>query len=399
MITVALLLSMMAPQEAPSVSSTEPTGPDIVVTGQRIDAMKAEFAACAKRRCSTEKDAAAALALANAQFLAGDYADARKTLSIAIGRNEYAEREHPLPVAALLRTRAKIDGHLGEYDDVRRGMVRQIQLLRAALPPNDPNMLASLIQLGDTNYRLGFATAAENNYSEAIERAGTVANRLAEVTARLRLASFYAASGPLKPDPETRHNVREALAPLLASADPVFKRYSVAARLLQARVEERAGVKGAVDAVLRAQPPGTGSSAPQLLSFKPVEFNSAEAVNCQDGINGGSIASCQDPRNLIARVELDGQWVDVGFWITPEGSVRDISILRHSERNDGDWPTKVIASVASRRYAPIVAEQGEPGLYRVERYTLTAPYAVPTGTRIRERSGNLVLEISNITPG
>jgi hypothetical protein len=89
------------------------------------------------------------------------------------------------------------------------------------------------------------------------------------------------------------------------------------------------------------------------------------------------------------------RWIDVGFWIRPDGRVEEAEVLRGSSARD--WAKPVIASVADRRYAPFAAEMGDTGQYRVERFTLTAEKMVPIGSLIARRAGPLELRQLDIT--
>jgi hypothetical protein len=85
-------------------------------------------------------------------------------------------------------------------------------------------------------------------------------------------------------------------------------------------------------------------------------------------------------------------WVDVGYWIRPDGSVDDIEVLRGS-RTRG-WEAPVLSNIASRRYAPTRDPVGQ---FRVERYTLTGDYFNPSGSLIRRRGLNPRFEMQPLT--
>ena len=71
----------------------------------------------------------------------------------------------------------------------------------------------------------------------------------------------------------------------------------------------------------------------------------------------------------------DRAWIDVGFWVRPDGTVSDVQLLRHGV--SPEWALPLIDAIQRRRYTP--ASDDEPD-YRLERYTLTAPWVVPHGT-------------------
>jgi hypothetical protein len=67
-------------------------------------------------------------------------------------------------------------------------------------------------------------------------------------------------------------------------------------------------------------------------------------------------------------------WIDIGFWVMPDGSVAGLELLRHGARPD--WAEPLLESVRGRRYSTA----GDPS-YRVERYTYTSRLEAATGTR------------------
>ena len=89
--------------------------------------------------------------------------------------------------------------------------------------------------------------------------------------------------------------------------------------------------------------------------------------------------------NRIQMQNVDDQWVDISFWITPDGKVTDAGVLRQSASLSGDWVKPIVVAVAGRRYAPLVTGPNELGLLRVERFTYTARWANGTGTHLRVR--------------
>jgi hypothetical protein len=90
------------------------------------------------------------------------------------------------------------------------------------------------------------------------------------------------------------------------------------------------------------------------------------------------------------------RWADVGFWIRPDGRTADVEVLRGSR--DKGWTAPYLAQVAGRRYTPVTgAAADDPGVYRLERFTVRANYAVPNGSLIRRRAGAGKLEILDLT--
>ena len=104
---------------------------------------------------------------------------------------------------------------------------------------------------------------------------------------------------------------------------------------------------------------------------------------------------------MVSLIDVENQWIDVGFLIDPAGNVRDIEIVRKSTKFAGDWGERVTKSIASRRYtpSPSVTDPDTRGRYRIERFTLTAPFITVTGSRLRVRSINATIATMDLTPG
>ena len=94
--------------------------------------------------------------------------------------------------------------------------------------------------------------------------------------------------------------------------------------------------------------------------------------------------------NLLPTDNFEDRWIDVGFWVTPDGKVSEPEILRsHGPVN---WTGQLMRSIAGRAYSPI-----EEPAYRVERYSYTSRYMEMTGTRLRQRSPNPRIEYVDLT--
>lgn len=89
------------------------------------------------------------------------------------------------------------------------------------------------------------------------------------------------------------------------------------------------------------------------------------------------------------------QWVDIGFWIRPDGRTSEPEILRGS-RSTG-WATYLLKQVSKRRYTGLSSIDGDRGVYRIERFTLRGTYMVPLGGLARRRGGSARLEVLELT--
>ncbi|ARU15396.1 hypothetical protein A9D14_03415 [Croceicoccus marinus] len=86
---------------------------------------------------------------------------------------------------------------------------------------------------------------------------------------------------------------------------------------------------------------------------------------------------------------------DVGYWVMPDGTVRDAQLLR--ENVMGSWGAAMVEQVAGRRYVPSGAPPGFSGIFRLDRFTLRATEDVPIGSRVPQRMGRLTLHVVDLT--
>lgn len=63
------------------------------------------------------------------------------------------------------------------------------------------------------------------------------------------------------------------------------------------------------------------------------------------------------------------------------------------------WVRPVLIAAEGRHYAPAGTMPGDPGRYRIERYTLTAKVVVPKGSLIPRRAGPVEVRRLDITEG
>ena len=97
--------------------------------------------------------------------------------------------------------------------------------------------------------------------------------------------------------------------------------------------------------------------------------------------------------DLVPANDFDDNWVDVGFWVTPDGKVNDAEVLR--SRGDTFWAQPLLRSVQGRIYSP---SSDPDGTYRVERYTWTSLWEYDhTGTHMRQRSAAGRIEFLDLT--
>jgi hypothetical protein len=87
---------------------------------------------------------------------------------------------------------------------------------------------------------------------------------------------------------------------------------------------------------------------------------------------------------------FEDKWIDVGFWVTPDGRVSGLEVLRH--HNNPDWAEPLLRSIRGRRYS-----EAADSSYRLERYTYTAGYTRTTRSRMAVRSEAARVEYLDLT--
>src|ERR1044072_1211442 len=108
------LFATVATLQAPPQARIEPAPEQtIVVTAERLDDFRRALAECLARHCPTNEDVDASLALAEAQFVSGDYEEARRTVRASIHRNRGRAALFPEPVSDLYRADTRVERHLG----------------------------------------------------------------------------------------------------------------------------------------------------------------------------------------------------------------------------------------------------------------------------------------------
>lgn len=373
---MTLFLALML-QAAPAVEPQR----DIVVTGQRLETTAAALKACVARKCPTDEDVRASLAHAENQFVAGDYRAARGTLQASIGRNKRNAKRFPVPVGDLWRANARMNQHLGEGRLYRLSHIESLGALKAGLPSTDGRVLAQRVEIADADARIGRVEGALAAYATIADDARRAGLPTIEAHARLRRVMLLTAAsnsnGGYEPD------LRAAVKWFVDR--PELKAFRTVAELMAAQHAARKGDPAALDAIIAASARAT--TRPQLIYAPMLGQQTVARLE-----NGGSAT------NRLGIQNYDGQWVDIGFWVTPDGRTSDVGVLREGPARGKDWVKPITDGIARRRYAPLALPRDEPGLLRVERYTLTAFFIEgATGTRIPTRESTPRVQMIDLT--
>jgi hypothetical protein len=371
---VPLLAIVSISPGAAQVASGDAQG-DVVVTALRLDQTERALADCIARRCPPAQDVAASLAHVENQFVAGAYQDARRTAEAAIKRNRGFASTNPVDVAVLYRADARINAHLGDPDGMKLALRGMLSALRTGLPEDDAQTLYGRIELADGLSELGDIGGADREYKAIAQDAEAAGQPLVRNFALLRAASLKISLA--QSSEKFIAEAHAALDRLKASPGAQVESFRLATQVLETRLAMAEGDDGAVDALIARVKAGP-TRTPRMLYGEPVELGSG---------------TYDDP----PLQSFKGQWVDVAFWIGPDGRTRDAALLRQSEQYSGGWTTRVLASLATRRYAPLALPPGNPGLLRVERYTITSRLARKLGSRIAKPTGLPRVEVLDLT--
>ena len=370
LLLVPLLLAL-APAAA---QETREDGQTIVVTGQSIDDTARALAECLKRGCPPDEDIDASLAHAENLFVAGDYKKARATTLAALSRNAKHAKRYPVDVSDLYRANGRIAAHLGEAADYERSTASIKRALKAGLPKADVRLIGAELETAGMYASLGRLERARQIYEGVQRDARAVGRPDLAALAKVRAAWLHKLAG----DPWL---ARQALKEIADDRDPAARVSRVTALILIARLDRQQGKESSPESLI-AELRGLNTQKPVLLFQPQIPMTSRAAGEGESG----------SVTRLMATENFEKEWIDVGFWVTPEGRVSDLELLR--SRGSGHWAKPLLRAIAGRIYSP----SGEPpGTYRVERYTYTSHWTDVTGSRLRVRSPDARIEMLDLT--
>jgi hypothetical protein len=378
---------LLAASPAALAAQDMPTRPDIVITGERLPDLQNALKACIERKCPPDQDITATLKVAEHQFVDGKYEDARSTLLKSIGRNKRFAHDYPQPVADLFRANYRIAAHLGDGEAFRVGTFDMVSALKAGLPDTDPRVLGGEIEVGDMYARFNRIDEAVGKYSSVERRAIKLGLYNIQGMARLRIVALYSQLAIALPF-QYKGDAHKTADELVNSSDPHMKPFGQAARVLMARLDAKTGDTSAVDELIADYRATGNGTTPVLLYAPPLK----SADDNDRGANSGETLT------KLSRTNYDGEWVDIGFWVTPDGRVSDAGVLRSGKSMDEPyWVKPILTGISARRYAPLKMDPSQPGVMRVERYTLTARLTTNTGSRLLVREVRPQIEMLDLS--
>jgi hypothetical protein len=349
---------------------------EIVITGRSLSQTERALKECLARKCPVDQDVDASLAHAENLFVAGNYQEARRIARASLGRNSGRAKGYPVPVSDLYRANARISSHLGEGADFERSSYGIRRALKSGLPGTDPRLIGADLEVAGMHAAMGRLPSARKAYEKAERDALEIERPDLAAVARVRGAWLYTLEG----FPQI---ARKKLEEIAADRQPAANMARLTALVLLARMDRQDGKRESSDALI-AQLRGAGFAKPVLLFSPPIALPD-RAISAADG---GSTT------RLMAADSFEERWIDIGFWVTPEGRVNDIEVLR--SKGTLDWTAPVLKSIAGRIYSPSPPDRTG-GAYRVERLSYTARWTTVTGSRMRQRSPEARIEFLDLT--
>jgi hypothetical protein len=351
------------------------SGQTIIVTGTSLGQTERNLRECIARHCPPEQDIAATLAHVENQFVAGDYEAARRTNKASLGRNaRYADRL-PVEVSHLYRAGSRIAAHLGEGRDYELSTFGIKRALKEGLPKTDPQLVAADLEIANMQASVGRTFEARDTYAAAAKDAEKIDRPDLASMARLRLAWLEQIDG----DTDL---ARRKLRAIADDRRPETNVARLSALILLARLDRKEGKAGSSTALID-ELRGARLPKPVLLYSPPVETPGR-------AVPKGEIGSVT---RLMPTQSFEDRWIDVGFWVTPDGRVSEPEVLRNSGTTG--WAKPLMDSIAGRIYSPTAGNLD--GTYRVERYTFTSLWTDRTGSRLRDRSQAARIEYLDLT--
>lgn len=351
---------------------------EIVVVGARLADLEVALARCVAGGCSVREDVIASVRYAEAMFRNGDYRKARSVLARSVSRTKKGADSDPFAVAELHTARATIAWHYGDQREALRATAASTRLLDKHAPRSPNALMARMRMIGAQAQT--FSTAHTRDRLKTLSQdAGSAGQPLIALRADLGRASMLHQQGH-------RDEAQALLDAVYASAAPNSQAIRLAAQILQMRLAARGGDPQAIEALIASLTEDQKQLGPVLV-WSP-EFPTPD---------GGGNIPIASPRGLDARsTDLLGlRWVDIGFAVGADGRVEDVEVLRGSSRPD--WSKPLQSMIAQRRYTPSASPDDIAGRYRVERFTLTGDFRVPTGSLIRRRAGPPRFEQMDLT--
>jgi len=379
-LTAALVAASPALAQAPQPRASAGTAPapeqTVVVTGQRLADFRRALAECLARHCPTNEDVDATLTLAEAQFVSGDYEEARRTVRASIHRNHGQAASFPEPVSDLYRADTRVERHLGRDREAVLSVYQILGALRAGLPQEDHRHFTARLEIFEYLISTGQPERAQRELRQLQDAARAAGREDVAALAELRRLMLEYRIAPYG-------SAKRRLIELSRSTDPGRWQLAYGARALLIRIYGSEGNQEGANALIAEM--ARDNDAPRMLLFQPV-YHLVQQMNAyaDDARQREVLSQGLMTDNLTERLvgPMDRQWIDVGFWVQPDGHVDDLQILRHGTGGT-DWSPPLLRAIQGRLYS-----RADRATYRLERYTYTSELhnEGTTGSHIAARS-------------
>lgn len=378
-----LLLALLA-GASPAFAQAQEAGdaqPTIVVTGQRLQGYRDALERCLARHCPPNEDADATLALAEALFLNGAYHEGRDAVQASLRRNQDRAHDYPEPVSDLYRAHARLSRHLGQDTDARRSSYGILSALQEGIPQEDYRHFTARLEISENLMLAGNYNSARRQLIELAQVARRAGREDVATIAELRMLWFDNIAHP-------EGEARSRLILMARDTAPAHRMRATGAKLLLARIYRTDGHMAQADALLaEIGRSAAGGTHRRLITSPPYTLQIGDPNDVADNM-GESLNTA----NVLSRMSdnFEDKWIDVGFWVLPNGHVSGLEVVR--DRNNNGWARPLLDSIGGRVYS-----EGPEPTYRLERYTYTAPYERVTGTNIPRRSRRARVEYLDLT--
>jgi hypothetical protein len=282
-------------------------------------------------------------------------------------------------VSDLHRVQARLARHLGYDREARTAAFDILNALEAGIPTEDYRHFTARFEIAEMQMLSGNLIGAQRALHELIDAARAAGREDVVVMAELREVSYEMMAVPGGGDSRWQ---LERWANLEGEANRLR---ATGARLALARLYRNEGDIARSDSLLAQVAHTSSPGAPRRLVFSP-RFQLAQQANME----GADMDVSAMPMNLQIPDDMENGWIDVGFWVGPDGRVSDVEILRRGA--DASWARPLLGAIAGRRYT-----NAPQATYKIERYTYTSTLVQTTGSRLYVRSPRARVEYLDLT--
>jgi hypothetical protein len=358
--------------------------PTIVVTGIRIQDYRDRLAQCLARHCPANEDADATLALAEALLLEGDYGDARGAVRASLSRNHGQARAFPEPVSDLYRAQTRLARHIGLDREARTAAHNILNALQEGIPREDHRHFTARFEIAEMQMMRADFPAARRELAQLIRVARAAGREDVATIAELRDLQYELVAYPAS-------DARARLLEWSQRTAPDQRMRAIGARLLLARLYREEGDSRRADSLLAEIGRGAPAGGRRRLLHTPAYQLAQQEIRFPEDQDINDRSTYAMGRVLNRTTEnYEGKWIDVGFWVLPDGHVSGLEIVRRGAATD--WAGPLLSSIRGRLYSTA----GDSS-YRLERYTFTADFDQITGTHVRARSPRGRVEYLDLT--